>query len=183
MSDMTPKPCVLSLLIPFTNVIQVTVTIKDIGNLFVVYQFSCIKYMMRVPEKNEQYKRERNDFLAASILLLSQVDHQVDVARELFSSVMILPGPMTFLVKGVQRRKCGKKVYRISVEASIAYRSTANIVSARSTTHAFKITYVLVTWNLNLDTLALAHLLDDLTNGGGCIEWRTTWEDLPMVED
>jgi len=42
---------------------------------------------------------------------------------------------------------------------------------------------VLNTWNLNLDTLALTHLLDDLPDLGGTIEWRTTWENLPMVED
>jgi len=42
---------------------------------------------------------------------------------------------------------------------------------------------VLVTGNLGLETLALAHLEGDLTGHGGAIEGRTTGEDLPMVED
>lgn len=42
---------------------------------------------------------------------------------------------------------------------------------------------VLNTWNLNLDTLALTHLLDDGTDLGGSVKWGSTWKDLPMVED
>jgi hypothetical protein len=44
-------------------------------------------------------------------------------------------------------------------------------------------TYVLNAWNLNLDTLALAHLLDDRADLGGAIEWGSTGKELPMVED
>jgi hypothetical protein len=42
---------------------------------------------------------------------------------------------------------------------------------------------VVVSGNLGLETLALAHVLGDLTGEGGSVERRTTGEDLPMVED
>jgi hypothetical protein len=45
------------------------------------------------------------------------------------------------------------------------------------------VTYVLNTWNLNLDTLALTHLLDDGSDLGGWVKWRSTWKKLPMIED
>ena len=44
-------------------------------------------------------------------------------------------------------------------------------------------TYVLVARNLNLDTLALTHILHDLTNLRRGLQGRATGEDLPMVED
>lgn len=44
-------------------------------------------------------------------------------------------------------------------------------------------TYVLVAGNLDLETLALAHLLDDLTDLGGGVERRATGETLPVIED
>ena len=42
---------------------------------------------------------------------------------------------------------------------------------------------VLVAGNLDLETLALAHLLDDLTGLGGGVERRTAGEDAPVIED
>lgn len=42
---------------------------------------------------------------------------------------------------------------------------------------------VLNTWNLNLDTLALTHLLDNGTDLGGSVKWGTTWKNLPVVKD
>ena len=44
-------------------------------------------------------------------------------------------------------------------------------------------TYVLNTWNLNLDTLALAHDLDHGSDLGGSIKWGSTWKNLPVIED
>jgi hypothetical protein len=44
-------------------------------------------------------------------------------------------------------------------------------------------TYVFVTGNDLLETLALAHLLDDLTGLGGGVERRTAGEDAPVIED
>jgi len=44
-------------------------------------------------------------------------------------------------------------------------------------------TYVLVAWNLRLDTLPLTHLLDDLTRHGRLVKDGTTWQDLPVVKD
>lgn len=44
-------------------------------------------------------------------------------------------------------------------------------------------TYVLVARNLDLETLALAHLLDDLADLGGGVERRTAGETLPVIED
>lgn len=44
-------------------------------------------------------------------------------------------------------------------------------------------TYVLVAGNLDLETLALAHLLDDLADLGGGVERRTAGETLPVIED
>jgi hypothetical protein len=41
---------------------------------------------------------------------------------------------------------------------------------------------VLVTGNLGLKTLALTHGLDDLAGEGGLVKWRSTGEDLPVVE-
>lgn len=46
-----------------------------------------------------------------------------------------------------------------------------------------KKTYVFVTGNDLLETLALAHLLDDLTGLGGGVERRTAGEDAPVIED
>jgi hypothetical protein len=44
-------------------------------------------------------------------------------------------------------------------------------------------TYVVDTWNLSLDTLALTHLSDDLADLGGGVKRRSTGENLPMIED
>lgn len=46
-----------------------------------------------------------------------------------------------------------------------------------------KKTYVFVTGNDLLETLALAHLLDDLTGLAGGVEGRTAGEDAPVIED
>ena len=46
-----------------------------------------------------------------------------------------------------------------------------------------KKTYVFVTGNDLLETLALAHFLDDLTGLGGGVERRTAGEDAPVIED
>jgi len=45
------------------------------------------------------------------------------------------------------------------------------------------VTYVLNTWNLNLDTLTLPHFLDNVTRLGAGVKRRSTGKDLPMVED
>lgn len=44
-------------------------------------------------------------------------------------------------------------------------------------------TYVFVAGNLDLETLALAHLLNNLANLAGAIQRRATRKDLPVVED
>ncbi|GKT92871.1 elongation factor 2 [Colletotrichum tofieldiae] len=46
-----------------------------------------------------------------------------------------------------------------------------------------RITHVLNTRNLNLETLALTHLLDDLADLGGAVKRRATGQGLPVVED
>jgi hypothetical protein len=49
--------------------------------------------------------------------------------------------------------------------------------------HLKRETHVLVAGNSLLETLALAHLLDDLTGLGGGVEGRTAGKDSPVVED
>jgi hypothetical protein len=45
------------------------------------------------------------------------------------------------------------------------------------------VTYVVNIGNLDLDTLAFPHLGDNLSGQRGGVKWRSTLENLPMVED
>tara|TARA_R110002060_G_scaffold7271_3_gene11131 strand:- start:40 stop:258 length:219 start_codon:yes stop_codon:yes gene_type:complete len=49
--------------------------------------------------------------------------------------------------------------------------------------HGNILTHVLNTWYLDLETLALTHLLDDTTNLGSSIKSGSTGKNLPMVKD
>ncbi|KAH4093052.1 hypothetical protein HBH70_139460 [Parastagonospora nodorum] len=46
-----------------------------------------------------------------------------------------------------------------------------------------RVTYVVNIRNLDLDTFAFPHLGDDLSGQRGGVKWRSTLENLPMVED
>ena len=47
----------------------------------------------------------------------------------------------------------------------------------------YRKTYVGNIRYFNLDTLALTHVGNSLTDHGGGVKWRSTLEDLPVVED
>ncbi|TKW57868.1 hypothetical protein CTA1_8343 [Colletotrichum tanaceti] len=59
----------------------------------------------------------------------------------------------------------------------------SRLASASASSRGVKWTHVLNTRNLNLETLALTHLLDDLADLGGAVKRRATGQGLPVVED